>query len=217
MRMQITTGIRSILSLPLIYNLFQLCLGAKKGREEYVQKYIRPLPHDKILDIGCGTADTLDFLPATVDYFGFDLENKYIEHAKKKFGQRGKFICNDVNNVLPELSQFDIILVTGVLHHLSDNEAIKLFKMASASLKHTGRMITIDGCYIKNQSRFAKFFISKDRGQNIRSPEGYQALAKHYFQELKTDVRHNLLRIPYTHFIMECSRPLVQDEHRKSP
>lgn len=206
---QITTGIRSILSHPFVYRLFQLCLGAKKGRREYVQKYVRPVHCDKILDIGCGCAEILDFLPSHIDYFGFDLDNSYIEYAKNKFGSRGRFICNDVNNLISDLPQFDIILASGVLHHLNDNEAVKLFNLAASSLKDTGRMLTIDCCYIENQSKLAKFFISKDRGQNIRSPEGYESLAKQFFKELRTEVKHNLLRIPYTHFIMECSKPLL--------
>lgn len=205
---QITTGIRSILSHPLIYNFWQICLGTKKARTEYVQKYIRPSNYDKILDIGCGTADILDFLPATVEYFGFDLNNDYIEHAKNKFGTRGKFICKDINNFTSGLPQFDIILANGVLHHLNNQEATKLCNSAASCLNDTGRLVTIDCCYLKKQALLARFFISKDRGQDIRTPEGYQSLAKQSFNELSFQITHNLLRIPYTHFIMECRKPI---------
>jgi hypothetical protein len=55
----------------------------------------------------------------------------------------------------------------------------------------------------------ARFLISKDRGQNIRSPEGYQSLARPFFKEQITEIKNDLLRIPYTHFIMECSKPII--------
>ncbi|RKZ63742.1 MAG: class I SAM-dependent methyltransferase, partial [Candidatus Parabeggiatoa sp. nov. 3] len=46
--------------------------------------------------------------------------------------------------------------------------------------------------------------ISKDRGQNVRTQEGYLELASQVFSNITTDIRHDLLRIPYTHFILEC-------------
>lgn len=203
---QITTGIRRILSHPFVYSALQTMVGANKARARYVKDYIRPFEQAKMLDIGCGTADILNFLPASVDYFGFDLNASYIEHAKTKFGSRGKFVCNDVNNQLQDLPQFDIILTTGLLHHLNDHEVNKLFTMAASVLKESGRLITFDCCYLKNQSRFAKFMISKDRGQNVRFPEEYEALTKQTFNTVKLAIRHDLLTIPYTHVIMECSK-----------
>lgn len=205
---QVITGIRSILNHPLIYSFSQICLGANKGRRKYVQEYIRPADNNKILDIGCGTADILEFLPSSIEYFGFDLNKDYIDYAKRKFGSRGMFICSDVNRDITNLPKFDIILATGILHHLNDDEVEKLFNMAAFSLKENGRLITLDCCYIENQSKLAKFIISKDRGQNVRSPEGYRNFGLKHFNQIKSDIRHNLSRIPYTHFIMECSNSI---------
>ena len=203
---QITTGIRSLLSHPLVYRTSQLILGAEHARKEYVNHYIKPFEHAKILDIGCGTADILEYFPATVDYFGFDLNDQYIQYAKNKYRQRGTFVCNDVNNQLHDLPKFDIILANGLLHHLGDQEVENLFSMAVGGLEDKGRMLTFDCCYIENQSKLAKYIISKDRGQNIRRPSEYQKFALKTFQHVNVDVRHDLLKIPYTHIIMECSK-----------
>lgn len=204
---QITTGIRSILSHPRIYDLFQFLLGSRQGQITYTQDYIRPAANAKILDIGCGTADILNCFPPSVDYFGFDLNNNYINFAKNKFGSRGTFICGDINDRLTDLPKFDLVLATGILHHLNDSEAEKLFTLASAHLNKSGRLLTLDCCFVDNQSKLAKYIISKDRGQNIRAPEGYKKFALDTFSEIKIDIRHNMSRIPYTHFIMECSNP----------
>ena len=80
---QINTGIRSILSNAFIYESFQKIMGMHKVRKELVSKYITPYNVDSVLDIGCGPADILEFLPH-LDYYGFDISKKYINKAKKK-------------------------------------------------------------------------------------------------------------------------------------
>lgn len=202
---QITNGIRSLLGSPHVYQLFSRCLTSRKSLIEYTKKYIRPLPNDTILDIGCGTANILNFLPPSIKYYGFDLNKNYIKYAQKKFNHQ-TLVCNDINNdIIHTLPKFDIILANAILHHLDDNEMDKLFAMARTGLKDSGRVITIDCCYIENQSNIAKFIISKDRGKNIRTVDEYKKAASRLFSNVKTTIRHDLLRVPYTHVIMECS------------
>ena len=63
---QITNGIRSILSIPIFYNLLQNLLGGKKARQEFINKYLQVSPNNRLLDIGCGTAEILDCLPDNI-------------------------------------------------------------------------------------------------------------------------------------------------------
>ena len=88
--MQITTGIRSILSHPTAYSAFQYLMGAKQDWTLFVNRYVRPKNGDVVLDIGCGPADIVEYLPK-VDYWGFDISEEYITKAKVKYGQRGRF------------------------------------------------------------------------------------------------------------------------------
>ncbi|MEK8019394.1 MAG: class I SAM-dependent methyltransferase [Candidatus Parabeggiatoa sp.] len=206
---QITQGIRSILSVPAIYTLFSELLDRKKGGGNtiLVKEYIRPKANDKLLDIGCGTSNILGYLPKNIEYTGFDANYQYIEAAKKRYGHRGTFICERINTTnLGKYSQFDLVLVDGVLHHLDDREALQLFNIAHAALKNGGRLITMDGVFVENQSSIARWLISKDRGQNVRTQVGYLELASQVFSNITTDIRHDLLRIPYTHFILECTK-----------
>ncbi|MCZ2207908.1 hypothetical protein, partial [Cylindrospermopsis raciborskii] len=59
-----------------------------------------------------------------------------------------------------------------------------------------------------NQSPIARWIISKDRGQNVRDEKGYLNLAYNLFPPPYTscNIRHNLLRIPYTHIIIESTK-----------
>ena len=87
--------IRSVLSFPSFYRSFSNKVGAN-ARSLYVEKYIRPGEGDRILDIGCGPADILDFLP-NVEYLGFDMNQRYIKEVTRRCGNRGSFLCKKLN------------------------------------------------------------------------------------------------------------------------
>lgn len=200
---QLTTGIRAILSHPRIYDFFQNLAGAKKFREIYVAEYIVPTGAERILDIGCGTADILQFLPAPVEYIGFDASAHYIDDARVRFGGRGQFFCQYVNEMTVDaLGQFDIVMANGLIHHLDDNEVSSLCRIGARALRPGGRMITHDPCYSKQQSKLARYIISRDRGQNVRTGEQYAELLRPFFSEVQVSVRHDMANIPYTHVIM---------------
>jgi len=203
---QITSGLRSILSLPILYNLLQNLLGGKKSRQEFINKYMQVNPNNRLLDIGCGTAEILDCLPDNLTYVGFDASNDYIKMAKEKYQDRNaQFFAKLVTDSnLGDFEPFDIVIATGILHHLEDDEVIHLFSLAKKFLKPDGRIITIDPCYLENQRTLARFIISRDRGQNVRTSNQYQELAENIFPNVRLSVRNDLLRIPYDHAILEC-------------
>jgi hypothetical protein len=73
-------------------------------------------------------------------------------------------------------------------------------------LRPGGRLITFDGTLIDDQSSLARALVLRDRGQNIRRPEEYGQLASAEFTVINRSVRHDLLYVPYTHCILECTR-----------
>lgn len=197
--------IRKLLGVPAIYSLFRKFVGRDSVRRQYAEQHIRARAGQRVLDIGCGTGDILEFLP-DVDYVGFDMDPSYIRAAQQRFGSRGTFFCEPVSegvNVPP--ASFDIVIAHGVLHHLDDDEARALFKIARSALKPGGRLLTFDGCYSDDQSWMARYVVSRDRGRHVRHKEAYEALAATAFAHVTATVRHDLIRIPYTHLIMECT------------
>jgi SAM-dependent methyltransferase len=196
----------SLLNLPSGYRLFRRTVGGESAWKTYLAEYVKPAPSDKILDIGCGPADVLNYLPA-VNYTGLDISPEYIRSAKERFGSRGRFVCGDVGlaTIEGEQGTFDLVLATGVIHHLDDAQAAKLFDLARRALRPTGRLVTFDGCYVTEQSRIARWLLANDRGKFVRSREEYLRLASARFSKTEPHVRHDLLRMPYTHLIMRCS------------
>jgi 2-polyprenyl-3-methyl-5-hydroxy-6-metoxy-1,4-benzoquinol methylase len=202
---QITTGIRAVLSSPKVYDIFQDLMGAKKVRQELVSKHIRPERGCRILDIGCGTARILDHLPE-VKYYGFDPSQRYIDEANKRYGSRGHFQCALLEQaVVNDLEPFDVVIATGLLHHLNDEQSLQLMQLAWSALKPGGRLVTNDPCFTDNQNFISHFLVSRDRGQNVRKLSEYPLLAAATFAAAMADVRHWAF-IPYTRCTMECTK-----------
>jgi len=204
---QATQGIRSILSIPTIYDLFGWIIGGSDGRRAFTKAYLSLQQGDRVLDIGCGPGAMFPYLP-NVEYVGFDASEEYIQAAQEKYGDRATFYCKQVSaETLTYPCYFDFVLAIGVLHHLSDAEASQLCQLAQAALKPGGRFVTLDGCYVAGQSPIARYLLSRDRGQNVRDQEGYTKLVSQVFtKNVAVSIRHDLLRIPYTHIILECTK-----------
>jgi cyclopropane fatty-acyl-phospholipid synthase-like methyltransferase len=194
---------RRLLSLPVLYRLFQAVAGREKGAAR-VLKFLAISSGDRVLDIGCGTGDILRYLPADVDYHGFDLSGDYISAARIRFGAKGTFSVRAITPAAAEgLGQFDVVAAMGVLHHLSDVEADALFETADKVLRPEGRLVTCDGAFVPAQNPFARLLLRLDRGRYVRTPDQYLAIARRHFPNTTARVVHDLLSIPYTHCILE--------------
>jgi ubiquinone/menaquinone biosynthesis C-methylase UbiE len=205
---QVTRGLRAVLSIPTVYETFQRMVGSARVRRELVDAYVEPRPGLRVLDIGCGPGDLVTYLPE-VEYTGLDLSQSYITSARRRFGDRGRFFAARVSDLEPaELGHFDVVIAKSVLHHIDEEEALHLFGSASKVLAEGGRLITLDAAYTPDMSRAARFVVSRDRGQSILTPQGYEALARRAFRDVDVSVYHNLLHMPYTHIIMRSSAPL---------
>ncbi|MDH3536514.1 MAG: class I SAM-dependent methyltransferase [Gammaproteobacteria bacterium] len=206
---EIKSGLRSILSIPRIYDFWQALLGGKSARKQIIDDHVRPSKGMRLLDIGCGTAEILDLLPEHIDYIGFDASEEYIKHAKQRYGNRGHFYREHVSSaILEDIEKVDLVMASGILHHLQDEEVITLARLAHDALRPSGRFLTIDPALEYGQSAISRFLILRDRGQNVRPADGYRRLLeeKQPWNEIRVEVRHDLLFLPYTHAIIECRK-----------
>jgi SAM-dependent methyltransferase len=193
--------IRSFLALPWLYQAFQAGVGARNFRLAVINQYVRPKPGDRVLDIGCGTADIRGDL-GDVKYVGFDPSPRYIEKAKSRFPD-STFHVGSVENPPALGNSFEIALAIGVLHHVDDGQAAQLYRLAEGHLQAGGKLVTVDPVKALDGGRIANFIVNQDRGQFVRSEAEYLAIAKNQFSGIVTGTRRsNLLRLPYSHYVM---------------
>ena len=137
---EIRTGWRSVLARPEVYRWARDLLGLNRWLDDYVTRYVKPQPGEKILDIGCGTGEIVRYL-AGCEYLGIDRHQPYINYAQRTFGSAGRFICADVADHIDAFdSRFDVILANGLLHHLDDDLAHRLFELGHRALAENDRM-----------------------------------------------------------------------------
>lgn len=201
----INRGVRKILEIPIIYNLFHNITGGNKFRETYFDTYFNLVEGARVLDIGCGSGVMLEHISESLNYIGIDFEEGYIDYCKQKYGERGQFIHDKVDDNIKEdwLDYFDAINAHGLIHHLNDTDAEHLLESSYKYLKPGGYMVTFDTCYHEDQSGISKWFVSKDRGQNVKTTDEYLLTAKKYFSKVEGTLYKNYSRLPYSAFAMK--------------
>jgi|SRR5271157_543787 len=196
--------ISSVLSHPALYMLYQSLVGGIAARRKCVLEYVRPEPKLVVLDIGCGPGYTLSWFPEP-EYYGFDVSARYIRYARERYGTGGRFFCELFEDAaLAWLPPADVVLLMGLVHHLEDDEAVRLFERIKRAMQPAGRLFTLDGAYRQGQSRIARRLMDMDRGRFIRDERSYRELAARVFPTVHTFVREDFFRVPYTTVVMEC-------------
>jgi SAM-dependent methyltransferase len=177
-----TTGWRSVFSSAPVYRTAQRLIGADSFRHTVVSDILDLDTDDRVIDIGCGTADILEHLPE-LDYVGFDPSQRYVDDARARFGDRGTFLAAAAEHF--EATGADRIMAMamaiGVLHHMNDESVTELFELARSVLEPGGRLVTIDPALVDGQHRIARLLVSRDRKQHVRDPEHLRRLVTSVF------------------------------------
>lgn len=205
--MERNSGLQRWLKVPCLYNLLQDAIGGNALRRNVIQNHVRAKTGDKIIDIGCGPAQILPWLPE-VEYLGFDVNPSYIASAKRTHGIKGTFVVGDTKSLWDDrrFRDADIVIGLGILHHLDDGDAEHCIGFAYRALKPTGRFVCLDACWIANQGFLSKYVMSRDRGQNVRTERAYRDLAATVFKKVDAWVDTKPMRIPYVTVVLECQK-----------
>jgi 2-polyprenyl-3-methyl-5-hydroxy-6-metoxy-1,4-benzoquinol methylase len=106
-----------------------------------IKNVSRYISGQRILDFGCGSSKILNFLDSDCTYTEIDKISKIIIENKTSHPQHS-FLCFDLENYsFPNLGKFDSIILSAVIEHLSNPEAL-LKKLYLHSKKNTNLIIT---------------------------------------------------------------------------
>src|SRR5262249_52701205 len=142
-----------------------------------------------VLDIGCGTGDALRHLKDVEQYVGVDTDEVAIAFANKRFGSRSevRFECRRVTAADVARVNPTHVVMAGLLHHLTDDEALALFEVMRGS-NRLERIATSDIIYLRGKW-LNNLFASLDRGRYCRTKDAYEALAASGgFEVMSSDV-----------------------------
>ena len=167
--------IEKALSAPLVFDFQQkFCNNYTAVRDEFAE-YLST-SGKRILDVGCSTGacarQVVDMEKNA--YTGVDIEPQYIETATRLY-PAGKFLALDARSLPFESGSFDLVLFTGVWHHMDDS-------LIKDCLREVGRVLADSGAVLVAEPVFtpgwalSNFLLSLDRGRYIRAEEDYRAL-----------------------------------------
>jgi hypothetical protein len=101
-----------------------------------------------------------------------------------------------------------VFYLLGILHHLDDDACNHLLTLTASVLAPKGRVIALDTVVHDGQNKFEHLFSISDRGNYVRRPDEFMALANRAFWSVDDGVEKTRW-VPSTACYMILSEPKV--------
>ncbi|MCO6459044.1 MAG: class I SAM-dependent methyltransferase [Pirellulaceae bacterium] len=161
------------------YRLWQLPFARSKFRPIVSRNEL--LEARRVLDVGCGPGTNAPFF-AHAAYLGLDLNPRYIQYARQRFGR--DFQVADVRTYLPEDGQpYDFILANSLFHHLDDASTRDILSRLGRLLCPAGHVHILD-LVLPPQPGLARWLARQDRGDHPRPLERWRELFSEHFEPM---------------------------------
>jgi len=135
----------------------------------------------RVLDVGCGPGTNARHFGSS-EYLGIDLNERYIESARRRYGNH--FIAADAAEFVTKPNErFDFILVNSFLHHLDTPTTRRI-------LLNLARLLTKDGhihileLVLPPSPSLARLLARADRGNFPREEAEWAQIFQDTFQQV---------------------------------
>jgi SAM-dependent methyltransferase len=197
-----------LLAQPAVYRTFKSLIARSGAVAQVVHEHLETPPGARILDVGCGYGDYAEHF-ADRTYLGIDHNEAYLEVARR-LNPGVTFVVGDAADLhVRDRGPFDLVFVSGVLHHLDDDEVRALARTTASILAPGGRFVALEPEFLAGQPLSARLIVAADRGQHVRDARGYLTLLEPCFAEIRTAHRDDLLRTPYNHLVIDARAPVT--------
>lgn len=198
-------ALSGLLSHVQLYIGLQRVVGADRLRHRCIAE-LDLQPGEAVLDVGCGPAYYFDRLPQPITYHGFDTDAGYLEWARERWGEGPVFHDGSFDAAGAQgLPAFDAVLLLGLLHHLSDDQARSVLGLVAGGLAPGGRVVSVDTCFEPTQGRLSRWMAANDRGEHVREPEAFSALGQEAFADVRGEVVKDGTRVPGSYWLMHLT------------
>lgn len=140
-----------------------------------IKRLITPYTNvGSVLDLGCGVGSLAPLFKKN-NYLGIDIDKSSIEYAWRK-NPGYNFRVSDVTK-FKSSKRFDLVLIIGVLHHISDKDVQRTLRCILKFLKRDGRLVIIEAIPPLYKWNLPGYFLrAYDNGKFIRETKGYKIL-----------------------------------------
>jgi SAM-dependent methyltransferase len=164
------------LDAPLVWEasrkVLDLTFGLYRERFRLLHRWGLIEGTSSFIDIGCGSGQYARVTDG--EYLGIDLNDRMIRHARSKRRRPNvTFRTADANALAVEGAHFDSVLMVDVLHHLSDDQAVRLLTTAATVARRN--VICFDPI-TEQTNALGHWVIRNDRGDYIRNESRLLAL-----------------------------------------
>lgn len=163
--------IARVMEWPPVYRLWMAPFAEQKLRP--IRAHTDLTRVRRVLDVGCGPGTNTALFSGS-DYLGIDINESYIESARRR--HRRTFVAADVTTYrVADHERFDLILVNSLLHHLDDSSTVRLLEHLSRLLTDDGRVHVLE-LVLPDSPSASRFLARHDRGKFARPLDRWSAL-----------------------------------------
>lgn len=110
----------------------------------------------RVLDLGSGTGNTILSIPTDCRVVAVDISTKMLKVARTKLSSRIiSYVVSDILEFFesPSTRNFDIVMSSYAIHHLTNDEKVVLFSCIKSILHPGGRAVFVDLMYNNESER----------------------------------------------------------------
>lgn len=168
-------AVEKLSKVPFIFDSLRWFLEAGFVQHRRLIESAFPVLPASLLDCGCGTGIYAKcFTPKS--YLGIDISADYVEHARR-CNPDYRFDVMDATSLgFPDCT-FEAVIVSGVIHHLSNDDARAMLSEIWRVLRSEGKLLLWEDVQSRSQLNLVGKLVHRlDLGSYIRDEESYREI-----------------------------------------